>query len=192
MTNAKSNDKTQNKKQEVVKSLHAHRRRVFFALFFVVVICLVIAGILFFGLIGKKTENIAATPLSEEAFSVALLDIQSSSRKVGVDSAVQVADEAVSKTNDNYQKTVLLIAKANIYYDNQDYDKALEVAFDAESIEKNTMVYGFIAVVYERKGDNQKAIEYYQKTIDLIKAGDLEDESPEYYEEMIKTLDNQL
>jgi len=106
-----------------------------------------------------------------------------------IDDAKTAYDGAIKKTEDPYQKSVLLLSKAILYYNNSKYDDALVTAREAESINQTDNVTNFIARIYEKKGDKQKAIEYYQKTITLIdKSQPLADSDAKYYQSKIEAL----
>jgi tetratricopeptide (TPR) repeat protein len=64
------------------------------------------------------------------------------------------------------------------------HDKAIEILLKAEKLNPNdAVVLGNIAQGYKLKGDNGKAIEYYEK---VVKVGDKE--TIAYAEEQIKEL----
>lgn len=106
-----------------------------------------------------------------------------------IDDAKTAYDGAIKKTEDPYQKSVLLLSKATLYYNDGKYDDALATAKEAESINQTDNITNFIARIYEKKGDKQKAIEYYQKTITLIdKSQPLADSDAKYYQSKIESL----
>jgi len=106
-----------------------------------------------------------------------------------IDDAKTAYDGAIKKTEDPYQKSVLLLSKATLYYNDGKYDDALATAKEAESINQTDNVTNFIARIYEKKGDKQKAIEYYQKTITLIdKSQPLANADAKYYQSKIEAL----
>ncbi|MFZ2125165.1 MAG: hypothetical protein WA087_01750 [Candidatus Saccharimonadales bacterium] len=184
-------DEVKTKKHNFVKLLHVGRFRIVIALVFVILTCAIIVTALVFNSLSNKpsTSDEADAPMSKNVLNSTVMEIQNS--KIGDENAIRLADESIKKTNDNYQKTVILVTKANLYYDNQDYDRALEIAMQAYNIESNDNVCGFIALIYEAKGDKQKAIEYYHYAIDTLKKADPKDGDIGYYEDMIKLLNGQ-
>lgn len=82
--------------------------------------------------------------------------------------AKAVYDTAIKQTTDPYQKSILLLSKANLSLNDEKYDDALAIAKEAEAINQNSVVTQYIAQVYEAMGDAPNAIKYYQKTIPLV------------------------
>lgn len=98
-----------------------------------------------------------------------------------ISSADEKYTEAINVSSDINGKANLTIAKAGLYLNDNQQDRALEMALQAEKIYLNENVAQFIATIYARKGDNQKAIEYYQKVIDFIDKNGAIDDSKGYY-----------
>ncbi len=106
------------------------------------------------------------------------------------DEAKAVYDNAIKQTADSYQKSILLLNKANLLLNDSKYDDALVIAKQAEAINQNSAVTQYIAQIYEAKGDAPKAIEYYQKTIPLVdKSKPLADANIKYFQGRIEALD---
>lgn len=103
--------------------------------------------------------------------------------------AKAVYDTAVKQTTDPYQKSILLLSKANLSLNEERYDDALAVAKEAEAINQNSAVSQYIAQVYEVMGDAPNAIKYYQKTIPLVdKSKPLADADIKYFQSRIEAL----
>lgn len=103
--------------------------------------------------------------------------------------AKAVYDTAVKQTTDPYQKSILLLSKANLSLNAEKYDDALVVAQEAEAINENSTVTQYIAQVYEALGDAPNAIKYYQKTIPLVdKSKPLAAADIEYFQARIEAL----
>lgn len=149
--------------------------------------CLV-AGLLF--AVNKKEEYIAVNPISKEVFDDTINKLQSNSN-ISTEESDKLVDESVKSTNDNYQKTLLLITSASLYYDSADYDKSIQIALRAYDIEPNDNVCGFIARAYETKGDKNQAIKYYNYAIDYLTKNNPQDGDIGYYGDMIKVLNGQ-
>ncbi len=77
-------------------------------------------------------------------------------------------DDAINQTDDPIDKSSLLLSKATVSFNAGNYDDALLDTKQAEALDNNVVITGFIAQIYEKKGDKQKAIEYYQKAITLV------------------------
>ena len=82
--------------------------------------------------------------------------------------AILMLDNALKTTNSIQTKSYFTTCKATIYYNNGDYDKALIVAAESESYAKNDTIEKLIAMIYEKKGDNQNAVKYYKIAISLV------------------------
>ena len=82
--------------------------------------------------------------------------------------AITMLDDAIKATDNIQTKSFLSTTKATIYYNNADYDKALTAAIESESYDKNDNIEKLIALIYEKKGDNQNAIKYYKIAISLV------------------------
>ncbi len=134
----------------------------------------------------EKDRQIAA---QEDAFDQTLSDAQALANAGDGSGASVIYDEAIKSTNDSYQKSILILSKATVYLNDGDYDQALTFAKEAETIDQNFIVVKVIAQIYEEKGDKAKAIEYYQKTIELIDESDpLASADREYYQSLINGL----
>lgn len=105
------------------------------------------------------------------------------------DEAKAVYDNAIKQTTDSYQKSILLLNKANLLLNDNKYDDALVIAKEAEAINLNSAVTHYMAQIYEAKGDASKAIEYYQKTISLVdKSKPVADADIKYFQSRIEAL----
>lgn len=80
--------------------------------------------------------------------------------------ALALYDQKITEVTDNKVKALLVLNKSLVYFNQQNFDKALELAFQSESLDKNYSVEKYIAEIYTMKGDKGKAIEHYQKSID--------------------------
>jgi tetratricopeptide (TPR) repeat protein len=106
------------------------------------------------------------------------------------DAAFALYDKAIASAKTDQDKSAFMIAKATSYYNSKDYDKALELAKQAEALDKNVNVFDFIATIYERKDDKPMALSYYSKAITLIKenSGKISQADLEYYEYKVTEL----
>lgn len=98
-------------------------------------------------------------------------------------------DNILKSTSDDHTKAILLLDKALIPLNSGNYDEALNIAKEAESVEKSSYVYSFLAQIYEKKGDSENAIKYYRLAISTIdktqpSAGD----DIDYYQSKINSL----
>lgn len=105
------------------------------------------------------------------------------------DGAKRSYDNAISRTSDVVLKSALLTSKANVFYNEQNYDQALSLAIEAENLSSNENITQFIANIYLLKGDKEKAVEYYQKTVSLIDGSAIPDDSrSQYYQSIVNSL----
>lgn len=105
------------------------------------------------------------------------------------DEAVALYDKTANDITDPVQKSGLISSKAVLYMNNEQYDKALTVAKEAEAINQNENVTYLIAQIYEKMGDNQNAAEYYKKTIPIVdKSRPMADEDIAYYQSKVDAL----
>ena len=123
---------------------------------------------------GQKTSELI------EKISTAVDDATKLAHNGKLDEAIALYDSIIKTINDGQQKADLLMAKATIYFNDGDYEKALVFAKKSENIIQNETISYFIAQIYEAKGDKTNAAVYYKKAISLISkssfsaAGDLE------------------
>ena len=109
----------------------------------------------------------ASTNTTNSTTDKVILDAQKLANTGKVSEAVSSYDSAIKATSDSKQKAILLESKATALYNNSKYDEALTAALASESSNENAGITQLIAQIYEKTGDNKKAIEYYQKTISL-------------------------
>ena len=134
----------------------------------------------------SSTEQITA---SAKAVGQTVLEAMKQSNNGELDDAVVTYDNAVKATEDPLEKSILLKNKAVLYVNDGKYDEALTVAKESETLNQNADTAQFIALIYEKKGDKQKAIEYYQKAILLVdKTQDLANSDIQYYQSRIEAL----
>ncbi len=160
-------------------------------------IAVVVIGVLIWAyLLSIKTSPLVTdTKPIDTGATQSLVDVTSKQAQAVVDSggssdsAGLIYDQAVNKTTDSYQKTVLLCSKAMIYFEDNDYDTALTIARQAEAIDQNVEVESFIARVYQAKGDTKNAADYYNKSVVILRqAQPLDAGRVQYYQVLIKQL----
>ena len=143
--------------------------------------------ILFFNQQNKvvdKTQNLSSDEMSKLSTKATVMSKSSDSESVA-----KLYDDAADSTEDVDQKITLLLSKSAIYYNDSDFDKALEITKDAEKIKLTLGVADYMAKIYSELGEDENAIIYLNKAIDLLDksnqtyAGDLK-----YYESQIEIL----
>jgi tetratricopeptide (TPR) repeat protein len=114
-------------------------------------------------------------------------DILASSGKT--QEAMALYDQALSESNDPFEKSRLLLNKSRTSFNAEKYDEALTMAKEAESVQTSATVTYFIAQIYEKKNDTESAIAYYEKTIPLVdRSSPVADDDIQYYKSKIKIL----
>lgn len=136
-----------------------------------------------------KQVNPAATEKTVADRNTVMSDAKRLAYSGKIDEAATLYDDAVSATSDSYEKSMLLISKATIYFNESKYDEALSITLEAEGIKPTETGTHLTAQIYEKLGDNQKAAEYYRKAIPLVdKTKPLADDDIAYYEYMAQWL----
>ena len=133
-----------------------------------------------------KTQSIVART-SEQLGQVAI-DANTLVEIGDTSGAKTTYEKAIKQTSGATQKVVLLIGDASIYFDEGNYDKALTIAKQAESIKLDENVAAFIAGIYRVKGDKQNAITYYQTAISMANKADSASDRSSYYQNEIDIL----
>lgn len=111
----------------------------------------------------KTQKNAPVVTVSEPVY-----EAQKLADSGNIEAAKTAYDSAAKEIVDPVQKSAVILSKANLYYNNGDYDGALEVALAAESVNKSSMIEQYIAQIYEKKNDSENAIKYYQNAIKLV------------------------
>jgi len=110
-----------------------------------------------------------------------------------ITTAVAVLDEAIEKTNSSAQKAALYRSKATVIA-NTDRSAAINAAEQSVVLDSNFENTAYLAQLYERNGDKEKAIEYYGKAITLYNQMESEEGGPisaEMYQIRIDSLRGQ-
>jgi tetratricopeptide (TPR) repeat protein len=82
------------------------------------------------------------------------------------DQAMAVFDEAIKKTNSPAQKSALYRTKAMVIA-STNTPAAIKAAEQSATLNPDFEITAYLAELYERNGDKEKAIEYYGKAIVL-------------------------
>lgn len=101
-------------------------------------------------------------------------------------------DLAAALENPDYDdptRALLYIQKGSVAYDNKDFNAAMEAFLRAEELDPSSQTAQLIGFTYQELGNNPKAIEYYQLTIERLDPGNILYEADKaYFEERIKRL----
>jgi tetratricopeptide (TPR) repeat protein len=114
----------------------------------------------------ETTQKISSKTLES------LRSAEASSDSGDIESAVAAYDQAISEVSDNYNKSLMILSKANVYYNDGDFAQALVVAKEAEAIDVNYNVTVFLAQTHEQLYELAQALDYYQRALSLVNIND--------------------
>lgn len=137
----------------------------------------------------KRSEAVAET--SKEVYKILNNDDTNADNiEKNLIAVNTIYEEAVAEAkDDNLLIAALLLDQATIYFNNDNNEKALEIAKQAESYENSEVIFHFIAQVYERMKNYSESIKYYEKAIVLVdKSLPMADENINYYNYKIESL----
>lgn len=119
----------------------------------------------------NKTEAVAKTVSSstKKASTEATKLIQSGDTA----SAAKVYSEAVKNTSSQDEKVTLLLSKAAIYFDDDDFENALAATKEALAVKEVLGVDDLLGRIYYEIGDLKNSITYYQKAMALLNKSSL-------------------
>jgi tetratricopeptide (TPR) repeat protein len=90
---------------------------------------------------------------------------------------------------DDSTRALLYIQQGNAAYDNKDFNAALESYLQAEELEQSSQTAQLVGFAYQELGNNTKAIEYYELTIERFSPDNvLYDAEKAYFEDRINQL----
>jgi predicted negative regulator of RcsB-dependent stress response len=115
-----------------------------------------------------KTSTTNTTKTVNQAVATAVSDAQTLANNGNTTAAAAKYDVAIKSSTDNTQKSIIMSSKATLYFNTGDYNGALVAAKEAEAVDKTKNVESFIGQIYEKMGDKQNAIKYYQNAIALV------------------------
>ena len=127
-----------------------------------------------------NTDNQVADKLDKTDQTVS--DANNLADNGDINGAKGMYNNAIQQTSDLDQRKTLLIGEASTYYNDGDYDQALTIAKQAESISLDANLAGLIAEIYRVKGDTQNAILYYNKAIALTDKSNPENDHTLFYQ----------
>jgi len=85
-----------------------------------------------------------------------------------VNEATKLYQDAINSNDDIPTKASLQLSEATLYFNQGNYDLALEAALLSESNNKNDNIEQFIAQIYDSKGDKVNTVKYYKNAISLV------------------------
>ena len=100
----------------------------------------------------------ALDPLSQVG-----VDAIKAANTTGVSQGDQIYEKAIASAKTASDKFTLYMGKGALDYNAKEYDAAIAAGLAAEKIHADYRAWGFLATVYDAKGDTKNAIIYYQK-----------------------------
>jgi len=151
------------------------RKRLFIIIAATIVLLATAGSILYFfreSLFGIKQSTTSSQQgqgggIDEVALSKTTAAVSTYMAKGDTTAAVQVIDKAIQQTNSSAQKSALYHNKATVMAAT-DTPAAIKAAEQSVLANPNFENTAYLAELYERNGDKEKAIEYYGKTIVLF------------------------
>jgi tetratricopeptide (TPR) repeat protein len=157
-----------------------------------VVLVVVIAGGVggwFYLYKNNQKQSVAKVTRTSDQIDQVISDANALAANGDTSGAKKAYDSAIQQTSDSVQKQALLAGDASIYYNDENYDQALVVAKQAESIKLDSNLAALIAEIYRIKGDSKNAIMYYQKAITLGNQTNPDDNHSLFYQDEINGLE---
>ncbi len=102
--------------------------------------------------------------------------------------AADLYNQAAKATSDKGDQSYLYASETAVYVQANQLDQALQSALDAYNAQPSESSATLVADTYERLGNKDQAIVYYQKAIDLINPDDPTTWGSDYYQSKIDEL----
>jgi tetratricopeptide (TPR) repeat protein len=111
-----------------------------------------------------------------------------------VDEATSFIDQSLADPNtSNEDKQLLYVQLGNAAAEKGDYNAAIDAFLKSFEIQEDYQVAGKLGSYYQQIGNNEKAIEYYKKTIQLNpESNAMREANNNTYEQLIISLGGQL
>lgn len=145
------------------------------------IIIIVVSAVMIKLFIFPEKDNNSANTYENE-----LINADKLANNGEVEASIFAYDKIIDKTISLEKKSNILIAKALVYENNGAEKQALSTAKEAELAFPSLMVVDFIARIYEKLGDSENALTYYQKSLKK-----LDEKSPMYQTEK-EVYDNKI
>ena len=144
--------------------LTSTRRKIIFAVASLVVIAGAVAAWIILSPSSEKAPPPVATPVDIDSIQA---EAGSYVNAGDLDGGLKFFDEQIEARDDPEDKQQILLHKS-YFANNLDHPQiALEAAEQADAMNSNTATMVALAELHEQQGDNRKALEYYQKILDL-------------------------
>jgi tetratricopeptide (TPR) repeat protein len=137
---------------------------------------------------GNQDPDPVVPVLDTSKFSGLTEKVQALEKKGDTEGAAAIYTEAATSTDNKVEKAYLYSSASSVYLNADKLDKSLEAALDAYEAAPSEGSAALVADLYERLGDKQRAIEYYNKTIELIDPDDPTTYGSDFYQSRIDEL----
>ena len=170
-----------------------HRVRLFRAGVGIIVV-LALIGASIYGIMHLQPKQSAEEKVEQErvekarAVSRKVDEIDKDSYNGDTNGSLKKYDSAIKSTEDNVAKSMLLLNKSVLLFNNQRIDEAQKVAQTAYDTNKSYQTASWIAKVYEKQNDKQNALKYYNETLDQIPNDETADLTRQEIKDRIKGL----
>lgn len=142
----------------------------------------------------QTTTEQSDTPQTQEEEMPPLPGVVDNLQNLRTEGDAEAFDQDLARAleNPDYDdptRALLYIQQGSAAYDNKDFNAALEAFLRAEELDPSSQTAQLIGFTYQDLGNNPKAIEYYQLTIDRLDPENILYEADKaYFEERIKRL----
>lgn len=172
--------------RDKLKKRFSKKKRLIIIIILIILVCVIVG---YFVFMFFQKSSIDQQNKKTEEINKLVNNAQVYENTGKIDDAKNAYDKAINETSDKQQKANFLISKAVAILNTGDNDGALSVALESEGIIQSNNTASLIAQIYEKKGDIQKAIEYYQKAVSLTdKLNYLNERELIYYQRKIELL----
>lgn len=149
----------------------------------VVAVIVVIGVIATIALYQTREKDEAEDLTREEQLANVVADADQAIGEGDIDAGVSQIDGEINRVDDSSEKAALMATKAEIYFNSERYDEALEAALEAERTDSTSSINFLIAQIYEVKNDNAKAAEYYRAAAEKVdNSNPMSEQDRQYYE----------
>lgn len=156
----------QSKKSQKKKA--AKRNKIIVISVAVVAILVVIGVIALLAIMQTREQEQAEDFTREEELASVAADADQAIGQGEFEDGLRIYDEAIDNTADSAERAQLLADKATAYFNNEQYDEALQSALEADRVDSTSSINYLIAQIYEIQENNEKAAEFYRLAAEKI------------------------
>jgi tetratricopeptide (TPR) repeat protein len=175
-----------NKNNKRISYVKPKRSKLFIVYAFLTLFVIGVAGAWIYSSFQKSYNDSQSAKQKQEIDNLTNdVDVLISNNKAN--EALSLYESKIKTTGDREQLDILLTGKATVYFNDGKYNEALNTLKELDINRPSENSSQFIAQIYDKKGDVQKSIEYYNKAISLVNKNDpMGDSSINEYKDKIK------